>query len=158
MNIETINIPVRFPEDVPSNTMNVLVGLAENVPTTVEIEVLQSWSQVICGREFKFCIHNGAALQSALVISHYESGCRVAEVDTRDLATAEQVLERSRKIVVDIANRIGAERLNSTLSQARPIVNGCTPCHGTGWASVGGRCTTCWGSGDAMNPGKGNTQ
>lgn len=99
-----------------------------------EIEVLATFSEPVFGQEFTFCIHDGANLANAYVISHYESGLRVAQVAAHDLETADQLVERSRQIVRDIAERLTPEKMNLELSQARPIFNGPTQCPGTGEA------------------------
>lgn len=115
----------------------------------IEREVAHSFTRRIDGREFTFCVHPDVSRPNFWTLSHYETGFKVANlIDDDDPARdGERLLE-------DIIGRRGEIAIRCAILQSWNDwkVNGCMPCRGTGWATVGGPCTTCRGSGKSREP------
>ena len=85
-------------------------------------------------------------------LTHYESGRAMAELKFDKEPSVQAMKTGGLYALRDIEARVSAEKLADKLLTARPIANGCTPCGGTGFATVGGPCILCKGSGNARKP------
>lgn len=118
-------------------------------PRLVEVEVAHTFSRVINGREFHFCVHPDVETASLWTLSHYETGQRLgAWSDSADVELSIMAGAKLGRIIKDHGER----KVRQVIEAAAPIVNGCMTCSGTRWASVGGPCITCRGSGKAREP------
>ena len=140
MQIKTMLVPCG-----PSSDPN----LAHSSAALVEVEVAVSFTRVLEGREFRFCIHPDTARRNFWTLSHYETGFRVT-----GLVDDDDIESDGKAILEDVIRRNGETKVRKAIEEAAKTwrVNGCFVCSGTGFATVGGTCFVCNGSGIASKP------